>query len=77
VQIPNKKTIFEFLSSISWASVYRYQMRKLGNFRGNNIGTKGEKLNFFSSNILNSPLVLVLNQKIYQAFAFSTGKESH
>jgi hypothetical protein len=30
---------------------------------GFSTGTKSEKLNFYSSNILNSPLVMVLNPK--------------
>jgi hypothetical protein len=43
-----KKKFFEFFSSISW---------------GLCTGTKREKLNFYSSNILNSPLVPALNPK--------------
>jgi hypothetical protein len=43
-----KKSFLEFFSSISWGSC-----KKL----------KSEKLNFYSSNILNSPLVPVLNPK--------------
>jgi hypothetical protein len=45
-----KKTFFEFFSSVFW---------------GLSTGTKCEKLNFYSSNILNSPLVSVKSpQKI-------------
>jgi hypothetical protein len=58
VQIPKIKTLFEFFH------------RFLGDLEGKKVvlfgfcnGTKCEKLNFYSSNILNSPLVPVLSPK--------------
>jgi hypothetical protein len=57
-----KKFFFEFFSSISWGLCTGIKGKKLVLF-GFSIGTKGEKLNFYSSNILNSPLIPVLNPK--------------
>jgi hypothetical protein len=61
VQIP-KETFFEFFSSISCGLCTVTKCENVVLF-GFSIGTKGEKLNFYATNILNSPLVPVLNPK--------------
>jgi hypothetical protein len=58
---PNK-TFFEFFSSISWGLCTGTKGQKVVLF-GFDTGTKSEKLKCYSSNILNSLLVPVLNPK--------------
>jgi hypothetical protein len=58
-----KNTFFEFFSSIFWGLCTGTKGEKVIIF-GLSTGTKSEKLKFYSSNILNSSLVPVLNPKI-------------
>jgi hypothetical protein len=53
---------FELFSSISWGLCNGTKGEKVLLF-GFSTGSKSEKLNFYSSNIINSPLVPVLNPK--------------
>jgi hypothetical protein len=57
-----KKAFFEFFSSISWGLCTGTKGEKAVIFVFST-GTKSEKLKFYSSNILNSSLVPVLNPK--------------
>jgi hypothetical protein len=58
-----KKNFFECFSSISWGFCTGTKCEKVVLFVFFT-GIKGEKLNFYFSNILNSPLIPVLNPKI-------------
>jgi hypothetical protein len=57
-----KKAFSEFFSSISWGLCTGIKCEKVILF-GFSTGTKSEKLDFHSTNILNSTLVPVLNPK--------------
>jgi hypothetical protein len=54
-----KRSFFEFFSSISWRLCTGTEVEKAVLF-GLGTATKGEKLNIYSSNILNSPLIPVV-----------------